>query len=471
MSRTKRGIVATVPAPWLLCTLLLLFLGACGSPTQKTIHPRGPEGRKIFIFAVDGVTWRVMDPLLQQGKLPNMARLIGSGASGELNTIVPAHSPIIWTSIATGKSPFKHGIKGFWYTVEEGEHHASQAEKDTLDRLRSIGYISGPAEGKNGEPAKALYHSGKRKALALWNILGRFDMRSDVIAWWVTYPAEAIKGRMISDRYIYNRFELATAERGYLYEDEGRNVYPEELKSLVEPLVVKVEDIRPEQMQRFIRGPVTIPKAITLHSIEDELRIVLAKDLSYVEMSRAMLDEEVPDLFTVYIQGTDIASHYFWKYLFPEEWAEKYPDAPVSAADVERYGQAINEYYIQADEWIGELLEYADENTTVVVLSDHGFETGRRTSKAEPAAHETVSGVHSKTGPPGILVMHGPDVREGVRVSGAHIYDIVPTLLTVLGLPVADDMDGRVLRSYLKSSADRVPADEASIPSYEPEAR
>ena len=68
---------------------------------------------KILLFAIDGATWDIIDPLLEEGELPNLSRLIKSGARAPMITLTPTISPPIWTSIITGVYPDKHKITDF----------------------------------------------------------------------------------------------------------------------------------------------------------------------------------------------------------------------------------------------------------------------------------------------------------------------------------------------------------------------
>ena len=71
---------------------------------------------KLLIIGLDGATWTVIDPMIQQGRLPNLARLIESGTRCISSAIEPALSPIVWTSLASGKLPEKHGVTHFFNT-------------------------------------------------------------------------------------------------------------------------------------------------------------------------------------------------------------------------------------------------------------------------------------------------------------------------------------------------------------------
>lgn len=89
-----------------LLGVLALVLGvgaAAGAPAQA----------RVVLLGIDGASWSVIDPLLAAGELPELAALLARGAGAELETVEPVISPVVWTSIATGRSPAAHGISGF----------------------------------------------------------------------------------------------------------------------------------------------------------------------------------------------------------------------------------------------------------------------------------------------------------------------------------------------------------------------
>jgi predicted AlkP superfamily phosphohydrolase/phosphomutase len=72
---------------------------------------------KVMVLGLDGATWDVLEPLIQSGLLPNLARLREQGSSGVLNSVFPPLSPVAWTGVMTGKNSGKHGVFEF---VEHG---------------------------------------------------------------------------------------------------------------------------------------------------------------------------------------------------------------------------------------------------------------------------------------------------------------------------------------------------------------
>ena len=100
----------------------------------------------------------MIDPLLQSGQMPALARLIKGGLRGNLATLAPVLSPMLWTSIATGKRADKHGICGF---------------TEPLPDAVGIGPV----------------RSTSRKCKAIWNILSQSGLKSNIVGWYATHPA------------------------------------------------------------------------------------------------------------------------------------------------------------------------------------------------------------------------------------------------------------------------------------------
>jgi hypothetical protein len=69
--------------------------------------------KRILLVGWDAADWKVITPLLDAGQLPCLERVINQGVMGNLTTLAPILSPMLWTSIATGKRADKHGILGF----------------------------------------------------------------------------------------------------------------------------------------------------------------------------------------------------------------------------------------------------------------------------------------------------------------------------------------------------------------------
>ena len=69
--------------------------------------------RKVLFVGWDAADWRAINPLMDAGKKPHLQRLVERGVMGNIATLHPVLSPMLWTSIATGKRPHQHGVLGF----------------------------------------------------------------------------------------------------------------------------------------------------------------------------------------------------------------------------------------------------------------------------------------------------------------------------------------------------------------------
>ncbi len=123
---------------------------------------------RVLMIGLDGATFDVLDPLIEQGVLPNIASLIRAGARARLRTIFPPLTAAAWTSAVTGKNPGKHGILEFF--------------------LRRPGTFEQMAVNQR-----------MRDGWAIWDLLGEAGIRSLVTNVPCTYPPAEINGVMISD--------------------------------------------------------------------------------------------------------------------------------------------------------------------------------------------------------------------------------------------------------------------------------
>ena len=392
-------VVLIVVASWLAFTI------SCGGPQPAV-------GRRVIVVGVDGLDWRVLDQLIEQGRLPHMERFLDRAASGRLITLAPTSSPVIWASVATGKLPNKHGITGFT--------SAARASGDQVP-----------------------FTSNLRRAQPLWNILGERERRVAVVGWWTTWPAEPVNGVMVSDRMQYNRFNLwFGAERAG--GDLPAQTHPPELFADLVSAAKDAEEVEEEFFERFAGEGPRPSFDRDLHDPWYELLLAYARDRAYAEMLDRVLRDESFDFVAYYINGTDIASHYFWKYLYPEEW-----DEPIPPADMQLYGDVIARYYAYVDESIAPLLAQADEDCLVILLSDHGFVSGHRPDTPH------ISGTHTYSAPPGIIALAGLGVPAGVELGRTTVMDIAPTVLHAVGEAVGRDMDGSVMPVVAALEPDR----------------
>ncbi len=362
--------------------------------------------RRVLLIGWDAADWKVIRPLMDAGAMPNVRRLVEGGASGQIATLHPCYSPMLWTSIATGKRPFHHGIHGF--------------SEPTPD-------------GTGIQPVTNL----SRKAKALWNILNQNGLRSVAIGWWPSHPAEPINGVMVSDHY--HRASGALDEGWPL---PAHTVHPQELSGTMARLRVHPDQLTAAMVEPFV------PRAREVDQDRDRRLAACMRTLAEcmsIQAAALWLAENEPwDFFAVYFDAIDHFCHGFMKYHPPrQKW--------IGERDFELYGGVVEEAYRFHDRMLGELWATAGDETTVVLLSDHGFHPDHLRPSAIPDVPAGPAVEHRDYG---VLAMAGPGVQAGEALHGASLLDIAPTVLTLYGLPAGEDMEGKVLTQALRDPAE-----------------
>jgi tetratricopeptide (TPR) repeat protein len=397
-----------------MAVLALAVFGwtACGSEKSA----RELDTRAVVI-GIDGADWKVIDELAAAGEMPNLTRLRERGMWGRIETLNDiALSPVIWTSVATGKTASKHGIA--WFMIDQPD--------GTRVPVRST----------------------NRKVKALWNIAAEQGLVPGVLGWWATFPAEDVgRGTIVSDALGFHGFG-ATARDG----DDGLKTHPSSLFGELDALIPPEQQVSPEFVQRFIHidaqeyreemfDPARYPRRDPTNPIHLFQQYAVTAQ-GYTAIAEKLLSGPSFDLFLMYLEQVDSFSHLFMKYAPPKlAWVDE--------QGFERYQDVVREWYRYLDELLGRLLAKIDlETTAVFVLSDHGFKSGERRIRSEELVD--VKKAHLDHETHGIFVAAGPHVRRGGEVTGLSVLDVAPTLLHYLGLAVAKDMDGKVLEGLFE---------------------
>lgn len=389
----------------LLGVFSIFVLAACsdepGAPpaTDDADPNSSPE---VIVIGVDGAEWQVIEDMVGRGELPGFARMMEEGAHGYLLNPGPQVSPVVWTTFATGHFGSEHGILDFVYPF-------------------------------SGDSGKQPVDVSLRQQPALWNVLDAHDKRSTVIGYFVSWPAEAIDGRIVSDRAFQNL---------------DHAVWPESLQPVSEEVRRSVFQEESELYERFFPWPYESQQA------EDEsspyypaARLVEGRVDSRIrsdEYLRRMTDrlfDEPADLLVSYFRIVDIVSHSLWKFYDASDWEEK-PDPEL----VELLGGVLEESYRYVDEVIQQAFDKYGDRANIIVISDHGFGSG--TGRYQPRSSDLLTGNHR---PNGVVLAHGPDIQPG-RIEPITIMEVFPTLAYLLDVPISDAIPGSVAWSLLSES-------------------
>jgi len=498
--------------------ILLIVLASLSPSLMKGMGSSGKD--KVLMLGFDGASWNVLGPLVENGEMPNLKALMDSGAHGNLRSAKPLVSPLIWATIASGKTIDKHGVISFAYPSY---------------------YV---------------------KCSRIWDILERKGESVGLCGYFQTWPPWKTNGFIIPEHVA-----------------PGTETYPQRL-GFVRELYLAAKNRKITPTTGIMCGFSAVQNGLRLRTIEliaSNLVGRLVRPIHYYDLDEhyrkrvlilrihtdvfSHLARKQPlDLAIFYTKVPDNVSHVYWKFME----SEKFGDVPEE--EVAKYSGVIAECYREFDKSIGQLLENTDDNTTIYVVSDHGFKaaawagdtegassyyissqklmkliglsnkvdafhqakdihvkvhadytdetdsiveilnsvtvvgTGKRLFEVEKLfpgfirmavddsnknllgeridlvesqiefseiADRTksmrISGSHAIDG---IIVMKGPHIRRNQRIESATIFDVTPTILYLLGLPVGEDMDGKVIseaisETYLEANP------TAYIPTYD----
>ncbi len=448
---------------------------------------------KILLIGLDGAGWNIMIPMIREGKLPNIKRLMDNGCWGKLETLKRSISEIIWTTIATGKPVDLHGIT------------------DNLMKDPDSNEIVAPS-------------SNFRKVKAIWNILSEHKNKVGVVGYKVSWPAEKVNGVIVSDR---------ADESGYFSRQYSEPPFT----------ALCAEQIFDSFKDKFNKSVATGPEMWAYK-----------KDMFMSNFAKYLLKNEKFSFFCLYLIGIDVLSHYYWRYTFSKseevsvEEISKYKnvirdyyilcdrligdllttiDKDTTIIIVSDHGFKTKSY--KKDEYIFSNLDNLLEacglkksiyNSKEVMLEDaqkymwnykknirilgdlsgkefnavkdiakkilanikveetaqplfripndtdsgfvlevdevyinkmsqyHILINGKKYKIIDFATQDPFIGTHNYDN--AIIIVSGKNIRRQQYLSYASVYDITPTILYLLGLPIADDMPGKVLINSIK---------------------
>ena len=407
LKRQNEAVSPVVRGVFCLVTAAVLCLGAPAGRGQSQKGSPSPRP-KVILVGWDGADWTLLDPLMKEGRLPNLASVIAKGRSWTLETYQPMASPLIWTTIATGRSPVDHGVADF---------------QELDPKSRTLLPISGRS----------------RKVPAIWNLATARGLKTGVVGWWATWPAEKVNGFLVSDRASPVLFDPAS-----LSKSPGLT-WPEGLSDGVRTIVRRAGSPGFEDVGRALRisraeFDDAVARKLDLNHPITAFQKILGSTRVHAKIALDLYDRESPDLLMVYFQGTDEIGHVMARY---------YPPRPATTSDEDfrKYGNGVTALYEEADRILGELSRRAvREGATLVVLSDHGFKWGKnRPTSYSGVQFETAYLWHEN---PGVMAAFGPAVVPSGERGSATVFDVAPTLCRILGLPPDPSFEGKPIPGF-----------------------
>jgi Flp pilus assembly protein TadD len=348
-----------------------------------------PDAR-IVLIGLDGADWTFIDPLIERGAMPNLARLLASGARGIFDAPKPIISPPIWTSIATGVKPEDHGV---------------------------LDFVTADPQGDGTRPISSF----DRRVPAAWNILSAVGLKVGVVGWWATWPAEAVAGLLISDRVTDVLMPITQSREGLVSPPER---WPE-----VERLRVEAEDVGFAMGQHFVNASNVLWTASLADAGYENpiggLRRILASTMTVDRCARHIAAQDSPRLLMAYFEGTDTVGHLFAPFASPRM-------AGVNEADFAAFSGVGEAYFRWIDRLLAPYIDMIDRSTTLIIVSDHGFHWGSDRPSAPSDPHTPTAVWWHR--PEGVFIAAGRGVVPG-GTGRVRPVDVLPTILALLGLP------------------------------------
>ncbi|MEM9592974.1 MAG: alkaline phosphatase family protein [Acidobacteriota bacterium] len=398
-------------------------------PTPRATTFEGAGRPMLSVVGIETATFDAVLPLAEQGRLPFFSKMLNEGAQARLLSLRPAVRSPLWTTLATGKQPYNHGIVGeFLYDASFLSPRRHQIS------LLPIG-ISFEQWGTLG--ASRPVESQDLRALPIWQVLSQLGMSTALVGWPATSPPPDGVDVVLSNHFFTGG-------------SDAQEAAPLDMAQRARLFRPRPDAIDPVVTARFGAAP---PQRV----LE-----ALAADLWRQDLAFFLLDRDPPiDGLFLQLPGLEIVSHdYFGGYSAVQFEA-------VQEAESVEASRLVEAYYGHLDEFLSNLWDSMPEPRLLVVVSAHGVhgDQGWRKVVRGLLRRPPMEG-HWSDAPDGVLMVLGEGIQPGASVRSAELVDVLPTILYGLGYPIARDFDGGVLTD-LYGSAFLARRPLVLVPSYE----
>jgi predicted AlkP superfamily phosphohydrolase/phosphomutase len=275
---------------------------------------------KVLLIGLDGATFTILDPLMKQGKMPFLRQFMSCGLRSELKSTIPHVSPVAWTSLATGCRPGEHGVFDF---IKADENSSS-------------GYFT-------------LYNANDIRRETIWSMLTRQGRRVSVLNYMLTFPLSRLNGYVVPGLSSWRHYKRGV--RPAEFYEFLKNHPGLDIKSMAWDFDLEKKvlgQLDPSEYEGFIR----------FH---------IERERQWFRVAVHLLKTDPTDLLAVVFDGSDKLSHVCWRFLDPE-----FADEVTSEWELHIHSLCID-YFRRLDTYLAELVSSVGPDTTVVIVSDHGF--------------------------------------------------------------------------------------------------
>jgi len=275
---------------------------------------------KTLLIGLDGATFSVLDPLMEQGVMPFLKTFLADGARAGLRTIVPPLTPPAWTSLMTGRTPGYHGVFDFF-----------RMDSPTSRHIR-------------------FFNSNDVQCDTIWTLASAGGLRTTTLNFPAMFPPPRISGYVVPGWVPWKQLRLACWPEGLF--EKLKTIPGFNQRELA--MDIKLEEKATEGTSNYAElGP-----WIELHRRREQ---------NLWQVLRHLTEEDPSDLTAVLFDGVDKLQHLCWRFIRPED------DRPLTEDWERQIRELCLQYYRCVDSLLKEMCDLAGPEATVLVASDHGF--------------------------------------------------------------------------------------------------
>lgn len=354
---------------------------------NHSLRPLSPTARTLLV-AWDAAEWKVIEPMLEAGELPNLEALLSTGLLGWFPVPMPLDPAVLATSLSTGLPPDVHGI------LASPGRYTQRRAPDLAERFAASGRL-----------AISVGWPGSHDAASMVNLLrvsDAFDAAPSASAAdpWPLPPGSVLPENLASD---IAEIRLHPAEFAV---------------SDLAPLIADIDRLDPATEPRVSR--------VALH---------LAASLSRQSAATYLMENHPWQYAQVFFTGIEGISRECLEFQPPRL-------AHVSQRDHRRYRRAVAETYVLHDQMLGKLVAVAGPEATILVCSTRGVESGDSRPSPLPGEHVDTAAFFRAAG---FCLLRAPGLRSDDLLHGVQLHDLAPTLLWLAGLALPPGLPGRPL--------------------------
>jgi predicted AlkP superfamily phosphohydrolase/phosphomutase len=280
---------------------------------------------KTLLIGLDGATFTVLDPLMESGVMPFLRSFLAEGVRAPLRTIVPALTPPAWTSVVTGRTPGQHGVFDFFRLQDRNNWHIR------------------------------FFTSHDIGCETIWSIAAGSGMRVNSLNFPGMFPPPRIAGNIIPGWVPWRQLRLAC--------------WPEDLFDRLKRTVVT---FTPRELAMDISLEEKATEGCSDHAeYAPWIRLHTRREENWFDIYRSLTERDPAPLTAVLFDGVDKLQHLCWRFLRPED------DSPLTEPWELEARELCLEYFRKLDGLLEKMCRQAGTETTVIIVSDHGFQPSR----------------------------------------------------------------------------------------------